>query len=338
VNLHYSQFLGQVITIQRPLIGTQFQRPVPLFSQDQTAVDVALVQPITPLLKVYQAVKIARADEQIAKAKAAAPGSANDASVEEAYYKLLIAQRRLTYAELNLRSPEHRPPASASSIVSVHETTADSNPVEPLEAERAVVTSATEVRELAASLDRLMGWPEDTRLELAPPEPLSENLSLEEIADKTGVTSSPAVVEAEQNVVKARAAYMLSKLEYVPTVAAVGGFLNQNVIPVVPSNLGYGGIVVTYNLFDFGKRERGVKEARLQLEMAQIAAQMTKAQVSAKLKDSYLELVRSRQLSRLAQTMVSVVRLVALSPENPELEAACVKLELEMLEADLAHR
>ena len=72
-----------------------------------------------------------------------------------------------------------------------------------------------------------MGWPEDTPLELAPPESLVENISLREIADKAVPAASPEVVEAEQNVVKARAASTLAKLDYVPTVAAVGGFLFQ---------------------------------------------------------------------------------------------------------------
>ena len=62
------------------------------------------------------------------------------------------------------------------------------------------------------------------------PDPLVENISLQDVADKS---SAPGVdvVEAEQTVVKARAADTLSKLAYVPTVAAVSGYLFQNVIP-----------------------------------------------------------------------------------------------------------
>jgi hypothetical protein len=53
-------------------------------------------------------------------------------------------------------------------------------------------------------------------------------------------------------------------LEYVPTVAAVGGYLFQNAMPLVPSNFRYGGVMVSNNIFHFGKRERAVKEARAQ--------------------------------------------------------------------------
>ena len=99
--------------------------------------------------------------------------------------------------------------------------------------------------------------------------------------------------------------------------------------------------MVTYNLFDFGKREHAVKEARVQLEMAEIALQLTKAKVAAKLKDSYFELERTRQVSLMAQKMgASVVRLVNVKSgsESVELKATRAKVEADMLEADLAHR
>ena len=109
----------------------------------------------------------------------------------------------------------------------------------------------------------------------------------------------------------------------------------------MPSNLGYGGAIATYNLLDFGKRERAVKEARLQLEMAQIALQLTKAKSAVKLKESYFELERSRQLSLIAQKMgSSAVRLVEVSSnsESTEAKAARAQVEAEMFEAELAHR
>jgi hypothetical protein len=193
VNLHFSDFLGQVIGAERlggrhhpafPLFGNLQGFAVPLFSQNQTAVNVSLIQPVTPIFQVHQAVKIARADERIAQAKAAAPIAANAASVEETYYKLLIAQRRLTYAKWNLKSVEHEPPAEAASIISVRVTASGLEPREAMEVQTKLATAVTEVRELTASLDRLMGWPDDTPLELVPPDPLVENISLQAIADK----------------------------------------------------------------------------------------------------------------------------------------------------------
>jgi outer membrane protein TolC len=149
------------------------------------------------------------------------------------------------------------------------------------------------------------------------------------------------LVEAEQTVIKARAAYAISKLEYVPTVAAVSGFLFQNVIPAVSSSFGYRGVFASYNLFDFGKRWHAVKEARTQLGMAEMALQMTKAKIAANVKKSYFELEQSRQLSQTTQEMgssMAVLMNVSTNSESLEVKAARAQVEIKMLQADLAHR
>jgi outer membrane protein TolC len=99
--------------------------------------------------------------------------------------------------------------------------------------------------------------------------------------------------------------------------------------------------VVSYNLFDFGKREAAVKEASAQLGMAEIGVELTKAKVAESIKKTYYELERARQFSQLAQQMgSSVIRLVSVSsaPESIEVKAARAKAETQMFEADLAHR
>jgi outer membrane protein TolC len=337
-NLHYSEFLGQVLSIRRPLAGPSFDVPVPLLSQNQTIAAVTFVQPVTPLFQVYQAVQIARADERIAMAKAgiSITRHARDTEIEETYLKRLIAQRRLTSAEWKVRSTGSQQLYASAAIESVG---VHGQNEEFVEAQKALLTADAEVKELTASLNHVMGWPDDTELELVPPEPLVENISLEEVVDKP--PANPEVIEAEQTVVKARAASMLSKLAYVPTVAAVSGYLFQNAIPLVPRNFGYGGVMVSYNIFDFGKRERAVKEATAQLGMAEIAVQMTKTKIASNLKKSYSELEHTRQLSQLAQQMgssVSRLMRVGFAPDTVEGKVALANVETELFEADLAHR
>jgi outer membrane protein TolC len=339
-NLHYSEFLGQVLTIQRPLTGGFLQAAVPILNQNQTVVAVTFVQPITPILQVYQLVKIARADERIAMAKAGVSVSRNvrDSQLEEAYFKLLIAQRKLATDELKVGSPDSRPLYASTSIKLA--SASSGHDIETVEAKKAMLTTDAEVKQLTATLNRVMGWPEDTELELVPPDPLVENISLREIADTTG-TANPEVVEAQQTAIKAHAAFVLSKLAYVPTVAATGGFIYQTASPLLPNTFGYGGVMVSYNLFDFGKREAAVKEASAQAGMAELGVELTKAKVAEGLKKTYYELERTRQFSQLAQQMgSSVIRLVSVSstPESIEVKAARAKAEVEMFEADLAHR
>ena len=338
-NLHFTDFLGEIVEVRRPFMGTVTQFPVQIINPNQTFAALTFVQPITPLFEVRQAVRIARADERIAMAKAAASVSKNarDAEIEETYFKLLIAQRRLLSAEWKLRSGERRPLYASAAVDTVR---VNSEQDMGIEARKAVDTAAGRVRELTASLNHVIGWPDDTELELAVPDPFVENISLQEVADKS-TAANPALVEAEQTVVKARAASTLSKLAYVPTVAAVSGYMFQNVLPAVNSNFGYGGVMASYTLFDFGKREHAVKEAHARVEMAVTALQLTKAKLAADVKKSYFELERSRQLSQVVQKMGSSTALlmkVSSDSDNPEVRKARAEVELEMLEADFAHR
>jgi outer membrane protein TolC len=339
VNLHATDFLGQIFRVPRPIMGTVTPVPVDFINKNLTIAALTFVQPITPVLEVRQAVRIARADERIAMAKAAASVSkaVRDTEIEAAYFKLLIAQRELTSAEWKMRSGESRPLYAAASADVIRISASEPR---AMEARKAVATAAATVRELTASLNRIMGWPENTELELAMPDPLVENVSLQEVTDKS-TAPNPALVEAEQTVVKARAAANLSKLAYVPTVAAVSGYLFQNILPAVNSNFGYGGVMASYTLFDFGKRQHAIKESRAQLEMAETALQLTKAKLASDVKKSYFELERSRQLSQVAQKIGSSTALlmkVSSNAEGLEVRAARADVELEMLEADFAHR
>jgi hypothetical protein len=95
VNIHYNKFMGDTIQLfRRGVIFPTVSRAVPLFDKDQTFVGPTVTQPLTPLFKVHQAVRIARADERIARAKANAAAHQLVADVERAYFELLIAHRR----------------------------------------------------------------------------------------------------------------------------------------------------------------------------------------------------------------------------------------------------
>ena len=205
-NLHFSEFLGDVLTVHRPIAGSTLQVPLPLFSQDMTIAAVTFVQPITPLFKVYQAVRIARADERIAMAKAGAPSAKRESEtqLEETYFRLLVAQRQLISAEFRLRNTGHQPAYASTSSELVR---MPGQEPELLEAKKAVLSASTKVKELTASLNRAMGWPDDTELDLVPPDPLVENISLQEVAGKSVGAANLDVIEAEQTVVKARRSF-----------------------------------------------------------------------------------------------------------------------------------
>jgi outer membrane protein TolC len=332
-NLHLNKETGQVL-------GTRLGVTVPIniFEKNQTDFNVAAVQPLTPLFSVYQLVKIARADENIAKAKAGMPVAEVAANVEKNYFDLLVAQRELTSAEADAKKTQAKWMTASSTGTPITSTEQET---EMLGAEKAVVSSQSKVKELTASLDELVGLLPGTTLELVAPAPLVEDVSLTEAAEKATL-ANPEVIEAEQTAVKAHAGLTLTKLQYVPTVAITGGYANQNAINnrVLPKDFSYIGAIATFTLFDGFKREHTVKEVKAQSEMADLGVVLTKAKVAAGVKSSYLELDRSRQLYQLARRMVSAAGVVNASykSDDPEVGSAQAKMEADMFRAELEYR
>lgn len=335
VDLHFNKHPGDVLTVEGPL-GDVHQVAVNIINKDQNTVNLLAVQPITPLFAIHQLVKIARADENIARAKAGMPVAETAMKVEEKFFELLVAQRELTSAQADARMIQARwLTASSSGVTSV----STEQEKDMISAERAIVGPASKVKGLTASLDEMLGLPEGTKLELIPPAPLVENISLKDATDKAA--ANPEVIEAQQTAIKAHAAATISKMEYAPTVAALGGYTNQTSINVVfPRAAGYVGVTASWTIFDFGKREHDVQESKANAEAADLGVQLTKAKVAAGVKSSSLELDRSRQLYQLARRMVSATQFVeaGYKPDDPEVVSARAKMEADMFRAELEYR
>jgi outer membrane protein TolC len=337
-NLHFNKFMGQLLEIHRPIQGGTTTVGLPLLGKDQTLVAVTATQPITPLFQLRELYKINLADERIARAKAGMPVSETASKVEKSYYELLVAQRQLDFVKVKATETANKWLVASSSTMPV---ASGSHDEDLIEASNAVAIATTRVKELTASLNDMLGWPPDTELQLVPPDPRFEDISLRETTDKA-LAANPEVIEAEQNVVKARAASTLQKLAYVPVVAAMGGYAyNSDVLPLLPRDFSFIGLVATYNLFDFGKREHTIKGANAQAEMAEIALQLTKAKVAASVKNSHFELERSRQLSELTRRLDSAIQVQRASYDENSAEiiaAKKAKVEAEMFQADLDYR
>jgi outer membrane protein TolC len=335
-NLHLNQHPGEVFTVQRPFAGTFLSVPVNIIEQNQTAVNFAVIQPITPLFAVRQLVTIARADENIARAKAGMPPAQRASLVEKNYYDLLIAERELISAGAEAKNVQAKWVTASNAAVTRIST---EQQTETIGAAKSLLFAASKVKELTASLNEILGLPAATRLELVPPEPLVENLSLNDATADAAATAE--IYEAEQTAVKAHAGSKLAKMEYFPSLAVIGGYTHQTAINVVlPDNFAYIGFMATYTLFDSFKRERAVKEAVAQAEMADLGVQLAREKAVAAVKTSYFELERSREVYRLARRMVSAARVVEARyvSENQEVDSAQAKMEVELFRAELAYR
>jgi outer membrane protein TolC len=334
LNLHYNKFMGEKVQLVNrrtgePILGFG----VPLLGKNETAVALTVIQPVTQLLQVRQAVNVARADEEIAKAKGAQMAAQVSENVERAYFGLLIAQKHHLVAENKVERLTGGAQLARTVAMPVGKTMESETAF--VEATKELVEADSEIQEWSRSLNVLIGVPPDTKLILAVPEPITEVVSLIQ-ATQQAVTNSPEVVEAEQTLVKARAASRLSKLQYVPGVAVMGGYFNQApqpAVPLLPNDFSFIGFIATFDIFDFGKREKTVSERHAQVAMAEAGVAMAKTKVAANVQKSFLDLQRTQKLRDLTRRLAAGYDEAAL--ENSSARAA---VEAEMFQAELEYR
>jgi outer membrane protein TolC len=337
MNLHLSETPGELLTFQRPLTGGLLAVPVGVVFQDQTAVNVVVTQPITQLFGVRELVKIARADENIAKAKAGMPVTAAMREVEKTFFDLLVAQRELAAASADAKKVR----TGFVRFGGVGTLFSAAQQADALRADASTALAAGKVTSLTASLNELLGLAPDTHLELVPPPPLAENLTLKDALAQAQASPALEVVEAEQTAVKAHAGARLAKLEYGPGIAIVGGYTHQRVLDsiVLPEDFGYIGVVATYTLFDSFKREHTVKETAAQAQAADLGAQLARDKAAAALKTAYFELERARDAYYLARQILSAAHAgVSFVSAGPDAESSRARAEADVFRAEIGYR
>jgi outer membrane protein TolC len=256
-----------------------------------------LAQPITQLIKIHEANKIAAADVGISQASLKKATTDVVFRVQELYYRVLTSQLQREAAELQITSGsenlnENTEQVKNGSLLEVARVESRAN---LLEARQALLTTDMEISDLTVQLNDALGLPLDTKLVLDPNVDVALELPSREKSLKTALDSNPQIKEAMQTLAKARAAHGAAKAEYIPDVTAFARYSYQNGVPFVDRNFGTFGIHLTYDVFDAGKRRALIKERRDEVSEAEENLQRTTDEIESRIKIIYnrLEVTRA---------------------------------------------
>jgi outer membrane protein TolC len=345
--MHFNDDLGSVLTtrtrsITGPLGRNIFTIPGRVFSlavinQDTELTSVSAVQPLTDLLKVRQGVKIAQADQQIAQAQLEGGVRKLVSGVEQLYWGLLAARRIQAGAQEGVRGAE-----LLAKTGSLDGRTA------LVEAKQGLQQVDQQIADLQEQMNGLLDLPLCTTLDLVePPLPVVPYRCCDEVIG-IALASSPEVREAQQTVLKAEAAVAAGKLDYVPSVALVGGYLHQSAADYIQPNISYVGVVGTYTFIDWGKRRATIHERQDLLAAASLKLHQTQDDVRQKAVKAFREVGESLAALKTAQELVELrkeAEKAATTPEalrNPGPLLAATKAralaEVDAIKADLTYR
>jgi outer membrane protein TolC len=114
----------------------------------------------------------------------------------------------------------------------------------------------------------------------------------------------------------------------------------QTGIPVLPDDFSWIGVIATWTIFDFGKRERTIKERGAQVTMAKANLELVRAKAGAGAQKTVMDVDRTRRILELTRQVVSMQWAMAPRDQDPgpEAKAALAKAEAEMFQAELDYR
>ena len=310
-----------------------------------------LAQPLTQLLRIHQANRMAAAE--VASSRDDVKKAENEVAVQvhTLYYGILVAQmekkaaeQQTTYAAENLReSEEDVRNGSALKVAAI------GGRAGLLEGQQAVLTADLQLADLRTELNDLLGLPLDTGLELDPEVPTNfETLTKAEYL-KMAWAQNPEILSAEETVRKAQAGVAAAKTAYIPDVTAFARYSYQNGVPFLVRNFGTFGVDLDYDLFDFGKRRAAVRERAAQLAQAEQNLERLKEEVAVAIERSYNKVERTKSLVNVA-TQVATLRQESerlatnqaaqgevLVSERRQATAARYKAQADLLQASLGY-
>jgi outer membrane protein TolC len=346
--LHFNDDLGTVLaTTGRTVTGPH---GVPLLTfpanvinvsvlqQDTSVYNINIAQPITDLLKVRQGVKIAQADQEIARAELEKGARALASGVEQLYWGLLAAHKLQAGA---------REAALGAEMLVAKTKNIDAN-IALVQARQAVQLVDKQIAVLQAQMNALLDLPSCTVLELVEPAlPLVPYHCADEVIT-LALNASPDVHAAQQTILKADAAVKAGKLEYVPSVAVLGGYVNQQAAAYIQPNIGYAGVVAKYTFLHGGERRAVIRERETLRAMASVKLAQVQDEVRQKAEKAFREIGESQDALKTALELVGLRKQAekeAITPEafkNPKdlIKAVQDRLtaEVEAVKADLGYR
>jgi outer membrane protein TolC len=341
VYFHFDDNLGEVLqfggrTFRGPLGNFSLSTArrtfaVPVIDQNSECTTITAVQPITDLLKVRQGVKIARADEQIAQAQMEQGTRALLSGVEQLFWGILAAQRIRVGAVVAVAGAEE-----------LAKTGLPEARIALVQARQGLQEVDNQIADLTEQLAILLDVPSCTKFDLVEPPPPVAPVHCADETVSLALASSPEIREAEQNINKARAAVAAAKVDYLPSVALVGGYANNNMVDVIQPNYAYVGAVGTYTFVDWGKRRNTIHEREQLVAMATLKVQQTQDEVRQKALKAFREYEESGKAYDLAGQLVEAQTAAAKAAATPDAKFRAAKdlatAQVDYVKADLAQR
>jgi outer membrane protein TolC len=294
--------------------------PITLLQGGQTleTSGTSLSQPLLQLLKVKEKNAIRSAELNATRAESDQTRNQVALTVHQLYYKILEAEARRDSAEARIGASQDLEKERGDQLKygSSLEQDVIETRAQGLQAKQELLVTDLQLSDLKMALNDTIGLPLSTELALSRPNPKKDEVCRLEECKQLAMQSHPEVRVAEQQVEKANAAIRLAKHEYLPDAEVFARYSYQNNVPFLDHNFGTVGFLLSYEIFDGGRRRAVLGEHNSQLEQAKENLSRVKDEVELRVQSAYNKIERSRQMVGVSE------QLLALRSESHRVAAA----------------
>jgi outer membrane protein TolC len=320
-------------------------------SQNFVTSGTSVDQPLTQLIRIHQANRMAASDVAISRDELKNAENEVAVRVHELYYGILVARlqkraadQETAYAETRLRESEEDVRNGSALKISAIDGRAGL-----LQSEQSALTAELQLSDLTTELNDVLGLPLGTPLELSPVQTARLEEHPREEYLRIAFAENPQILAAMAAVEKAKAGVTAARSAYIPDITALAHHSYQNGVPFLVHNFDTFGVSLTYDVFDFGKRRAGVREREAQLAQAQENLMRLKEAVSVQIDRSYNKVERTKHMLQVATEVVrlreegerlaenQMVQGVVLVSTRRQASAASYKAQADLLQAQLGY-
>ena len=270
---------------------------------------VGLEQPLTQMFRIHQANIAAKQDLTIARTQLDQTQDAIALQVRQLYYNILINQQKLKASQEQLAAAQIKDEESRSDVArgNALEVSVLQSKASILQAQQDGLTLRLQGNDLRRQLADVLGLPVETPIELDPgAAAIAVDIPSRTDAIRIALEQNQDLKAARQTLVKAQAGLAAAKDAYIPDVTALTRYSYQSGVPLLVHNFGTFGFSLNYDLFDGGRRESKIREARTDVHSAEVTVDKLQSEIEVQVQGIYDRVDELRQMADLAEQIVKV--------------------------------
>jgi outer membrane protein TolC len=287
---------------------------------------VGLEQPLTQLFRIHHANVAAQQDVLIARTQLDQTQDAIALQVRQLYYNILITQQKLKASQDQLAADQIKDQESQSDVArgNALEISALQSKAAILQAQQDSLTLRLQGNDLQRQFADVLGLPVQTAIDLDPgAAAVAIDIPSRLDAVRIALDQNQELKAARQTLVKTQAGLAAAKDAYIPDVTVLSRYSYQSGVPFLAHNFGTFGFSFSYDLFDGGRREAKIREARSEVQSAKVSVDKLQSEIEVQVQGIYDRVDELRQMIDVAeQIMKARTEAARLSDRQFEQSAA----------------